>query len=174
MSAEPQTEQPPAKRVPLFELAIAYRAALDRVDEAEGEVTDETGAMLDDLGLQLEQRCEVLAMVRRMLLAEADACDETGSAYIKLANQKRAKVDRIERRVKETLEHAGVERAIGATGGAALQLGPEAVELDDVELPDQYVRVRRSPDMAALRAALKAGATLAYARLVRRVHLRWK
>ena len=168
-----------ARVPPLFEIAVRLRAEFDNIDANEGEVSAFCEAMLDELGLALEQKCEAYAAVRRMLMAEADAVDELAAHYTKIANAKRAKIEHLEARVQVALELSGVKRAVGPTGGAVLKENPAHVELlvSEAQVPPEWFRVvpeRMELDKKRISAALKAGTKLEFAVLERTVKLDWK
>lgn len=179
MSAAEQLEP----RVPrtLSEIVEAGLAALADLDDAQGEVTDELGVRLDAMVESIGGKAEAYRAVCLALEFEAAACEDFAQLYIARAKRKRANIDRLKSRLKEALERLGMQKAIGPTGGAAIQRnGAPAlvVTVPDHELeqrvPSELLRKRVELDKAELKRRLQAGEAFEFAHLEYGTHLRFR
>ena len=166
---------PPDERArSLFAIIDEMLSVLAIVDERDGELDDATAARLDRNAADLGLKAEVYKGLCGRLLAEAAALDAMADQYSARAARKRSHVDKIKARLFSALEAVGADKIEGPTGGARLQLGDAVVQLDeDKPVPDEFMRVKRSPDMSAIKAALNGGQALECATLIRKRHLRW-
>lgn len=163
----------------LYEIAAAYRNALVALDDEalEPDVIRDT---LDSLTGALEHKAEAVAAYILNIEAEADAV-AAAEARLKARRQSLEKrASWMRDYLKAHMEAVGITE-IAATDRSfrvRVRLNPEAVELDGSlpELPPEYMREKivREPDKAAILAALKSGADVPGARLVRRTRLEIK
>lgn len=170
------TADPGPQRAPtLFEVVEQLRAVLQKIDDADGEVSDEDAAVLDALNAGLDQKAEAYHVVAVEALAQAEACKRMAAPYLERAKQHANRAERLKSRLFDALQLAGRSSAGGPTGGARLQLSPESVELlEGAKVPQDYLVVTAEPALAAIKAALKDGEKLGFARLVQNQHLRWR
>lgn len=174
---EAATESAPAPRkLSVFEIVAIGLELLREVDDADGELDGDLAGRLDGLMSSLESRAEAYKAIALTLEEEADARDRFAHRYATLAKRKRAHVEKLKTRLFDAMQALGVQKAIGPTGGAALQKSPASLELlvPELEVPAGYVEIKRVVDKARIKAALQGGATLAFAQLKTTLHLRWK
>jgi hypothetical protein len=178
----PELDATPALTKPsLFAIVEHGLELLAELDEAEGEVSDELGSALDVLAVDITGRAEAYAAVARMLEAEADACERFVETYDAKAKRKRANVAKLKARLKEALEQLGMRKAVGPTGGAAIQRnGTSALVITVPEheleqrVPKELLRKRVEIDREELKRRLQAGETFDFAHLETGTHLRWR
>ena len=172
---------PPEERAQsLFAIVAKMRGVLDLIDEQEGELDDAMGALLDRHAEALSLKAEAYKALCGELMSEAASLEAMADRYLQDAKRKRKHSDKLKQRMFGALEAVGLDKITGPTGGARLQNGDAVVELaDDLdedkirELRPEYVHVKRTPNLKAIKAALKAGRTLDFAKLVTKRHLRW-
>lgn len=149
----------------------------DAINPDTGEVDPRFEAYLESLGFALERKVEVYAAVNDRLRAEADALADLGRRYGKRAGVREGQAKRLRERLKIELERLGRDKVKTPTATAAIQKNPASVDLtvlDESELPDEYVVVTRSADIAKIKAALQTGVVLPFAELRHGTHLRFR
>ena len=135
----------------LYEIPAAYHQ-LDQLAQ-DGEDVSSALAALDG---ELTQKAEAVVYVLRNIDAEADAY---ASEIKRLTERKRtaeANAERLRGYVRSTMETSGIARIKAGTFSITLGEGAEKVEIDDESaLPDEYVRIARSPNRAAILASYR-------------------
>jgi hypothetical protein len=151
------------------------RALLATIEAAEGVITPEQEDELDRLGDSLQERAEAYRAVCAELESEAEACDAMAAPYFARAASKRARAGFLKHRLYAALELAGIERAVGPTGGATIKASPRKVELlvPPEDVPMEFCERTTRVMTAKIGEALKAGRELAFAKFVRGRHLQW-
>jgi hypothetical protein len=175
---EQQQARPPLTLNDIIERGLKLLAQLD---DAEGEVDDALGKALDENADSLITKAEAYKAVALILEAEADALEHFVEIYAQRAKRKRQNVERLEKRLYEAMITLGIPRAIGLTGGAAIQKNSTPaliVSVPDSELkarvPAELLRERTELDKAEVTRRLKAGERFDFAELKYGNHLRWK
>jgi hypothetical protein len=159
----------------LLALTDRVRELLAAIDAADGVITPEQEDELDRLGDSLQLRAEAYRAVCAELDAEADACDAIARPYFARAASKRARAGFLKHRLYAALELAGIERAVGPTGGATIKASPRKVELlvPPEDVPAEFIERAPRVLISKIGEELKAGRELAFAKLVRGRHLAW-
>lgn len=180
---QPATEpsaDPAPRKLSVFEIVEIGLQLLREVDDNDGELDEDLARRLDEHMGTLECKAEAYRAVCLALESEAEACDRFAHVYAERAKRKRAHVAKLKARLFEAMQILGVTRAIGPTGGAALQKSPASLELLVPEheatqhIPAEYLETRTVIRKDAIKAALQGGATLAFARLTQSFHLRFR
>lgn len=157
----------PAKRRPLFDIVNDLLAQLAAAD---GEVTDQ----LDQLDLELQDKCEAYAAVIRQLEAEAAALDELGNQYVARASTRQRSATGLRQRLAQALAAAHIERVHTATARMHLAATTK-LELDEgfaAHCEDRFIRTEPLIARAEVKRALEAGEQIPGARLLVQRHLR--
>ena len=137
------------------ELAGQIRAALEQHND-------------EDLTIDMVEGETSLFELIDTIMAD-DAADDERLAGIKARQdelkERKARIDRRQstRRsvVHAALDTAGLRKIERAEYTVSLRAVPQGVEVIEPELlSDEYVRIKRDPDKAAIKAALKAGVTI--------------
>lgn len=160
----------------LYGLMERTRALLDAIEEKEGEITPEQSAELDNIAMGLALKAEAYKAVCVELEEEAKACDRMAAPYFKRAASKRARAGLLKARLQTALEQAGIDRAVGPTGGASMRNSGAAVVLtvpteDDV--PEAYCERKRYVSKQRIADAIRAGTQISFAKLVTGRYLQW-
>lgn len=151
------------------------------LDESEGDVTDYVdGLLLDEefVLTKIKDKAEAYGYVMAelgsdadQLRAKADSLQARANALYDFAKQKDTAIDRLKRRLRDGLKHLGLKRLDAGEFKVSIRKGSERTIVDESvdleQIPEAFVRVRKSPDKTAIKAALKAGATFPWARLER-------
>lgn len=132
-------------------------------------MTDDTETFLDTL----DGQTDAIEVLRRMVLARAEAAAQE-QATKDLANTYRERAARLAARQERLSVFLGeILDAIGETK-VALDVAtvtrtkgqPKVEVIDEAEIPTQLTRVKRSPDLVAIKAALKGGEEIPGVRLI--------
>jgi len=164
------------KQLTLSEIVEGMLAIFARIDEAEGEVTDEVAVELDMLAASTEQKVEAYAALYYLLREEADACDRFVQRYTERAKRKRNHAEALRTRLFDAMQITGTKQIKAPTATATIQKSAPALELlvPETEVPAEYVELRRHIRKDAITAALKNGVALEFARMKSGSHLRFR
>jgi hypothetical protein len=156
----------------LYELNKARFALLAELQDLEGELSPELEARLTALDAALDDKLEACCAVLKNMHGMAELHD----AEIKRLKERRdaieARAERLREWVGSFLGAEGWERGLHRLSWR----NSEAVECELEKLPDQYrvAKVVESADKKLLLTALKTGAQIPGAQLVKRKHLQLK
>ncbi len=142
----------------LYDMAQDISAALDRVDEAEGEITPELAFDLDTLDAKLEDKIDACCGRIRGWDLEAKAIREEEQ---RLAKRRKA-LENKQRSLREYVMHCLDIAQKDAVKGLrfSVRVGttrPSVQVVDASALPERFVELVPKPDKAAIKAALDAG-----------------
>ena len=136
----------------LYELPTELRLIEQQIAEADGELTPELEAALDQLQAEFADKAEWIALMVREAEAEAEAykIEET-----RLRERRRAaenKATRLKTYVHEQMQRMGVDKIRGALAQVSVvnNSRPTVRWSEDVELPDAFARVKRELDANAV------------------------
>lgn len=185
-SAVTGPDSSPRKPPPLAEIVRVGLDLLAEVDAGEGELTPVLIEHIDRNVTDLNTKAEAYAAFAKVLREEGEACKRLAESFTTKGARKLAYEGDLKARMKLALEALGQTRAIGLTGGAAIQKngGKAALKrlvaehlLDnepEKHVPAEYLKTTVSVDWEKVRAALDAGTVLTFAQLERGTHLQWK
>ena len=170
MEAAAQTEAAPRK-LSLMELVEHYQAVLDEIDAADGEVTEETGAKLDALGVSLEAKGEGYAVIIGMLEEAAVASRGLAKRYADRAARKERQAKALKERLLMAMQATGRKKIETDTATLAIQKSPPSLRITG-PVPREYCK-DPEPDTSFIKSKLSAGESLTFAELdATNVHLR--
>ena len=147
----------------LYDYAEKYRSALEKLLDT----TDENGEVDADVLQELENAKDALEVKTTncgMMFLELQAEVEKIKAFEKKVAERRQSLERradsLKRYIDANLRGAGVEKVKSDLVTIGYRAS-ERVEIDNVEeIPEEYFRVKVEVDKAAVKQALKAGATM--------------
>jgi hypothetical protein len=166
----------------LFEIVDSVQNALELSVDADGVISEEGLAALDELELTLESKVLNTALFLKGIEAERDAVARAAKELADRASIHTRQADRLREYLRSNMERAGHEGLsdprvkIGWRSSTAVELDDDAVD----RLPFEYIQVKRVPDKKAIREALEkfeagdATQEVKGARLVQRRHLQVK
>ena len=158
----------------LYEINDAYYKWLEKVQENEGELTQEMLIEYESIDGEFEEKAEAYAVLIKTLNAEADLI---GSEEKRLAERRRRK-ENLSERLKERLAESMriFERDKLETAKCKISFrSSTAVEIvDEAKLPDEYFKIERKPMKSEIKEALKAGVAIDGAVLVERKNIQIK
>lgn len=155
----------------LYQLSGQFAAIMAQIAEAEGELTPELEALLDDAGVALAEKVDAVAAFVRERRAHAESCRGEAKFFADKAKAFDAKADALEAYLLRCITEAGLPAVDGKRFRVARRLNPVAVVLDVKAdaLPEAYRRTKTTieADKAAIKKALESGEEIAGAKLVR-------
>jgi hypothetical protein len=151
----------------LYELPHAIRAIEAMIEEAEGELTPETEALLTQHEAEFERKAEWIALMIREALADAASVKAEEDRVAELLGNRRRAFERRADGLKRYLHDCMTAMSRHKIKGELVSLGIQrnsapslTVGVDPQLLPKRFQRVVTSPDSRALAEAHKAGETL--------------
>lgn len=156
----------------LYEIADDVRALM------ESGFDEETGEMLPELVQALtafEGKGAAVAAYVLNIEAEAEAIAQAAKRITARKRTLDARAEHMRDYLRYNMGLAGIKRIDAHDHSFSVTLAPgrdESLQVDDgAEFPDSLTRIKREPDKAAIKAAIKAGEPIAGARLVLRDRL---
>lgn len=156
----------------LYEIADDVRALM------ESGFDEETGEMLPELVQALtafEGKGAAVAAYVLNIEAEAEAIAQAAKRITARKRTLDARAEHMRDYLRYNMGLAGINRIDAADHSFSITLAPgrdESLQVDDdATFPDSLTRIKREPDKAAIKAAIKAGEPIAGARLVLRDRL---
>lgn len=144
----------------LYKLGEEYNRLLDELLETaneDGEVNLDISKQLEEIHGAFTEKAVSVATVYRSLEQEA----ERYKAEEKRLAEIRRKLERHAEAIKGYLAreciNTGVEKIGGISANISFRTSEKTVIDNEAEIPDEYWRVKREPDLAAIKAAIKAG-----------------
>jgi hypothetical protein len=160
----------------LYELANSINAAIgpDGFDPDTGEVKPEAMAALDALNLDFDHKTEAVIAYIKGVEADADAFKDALDELKKKQAARTNLAERLRTYLFDQLQRIGREKAGGSIFTAAIQLGPPALNVTDPNAIPANFYIPQPPalDKDAVKTALKGGATVPGAEIVRNKFLR--
>ena len=133
--------------------AVVEASDNDDIEEVEQllKILDATSESFDEKALQ------VAAYIRHLRrLGGAQAVE--GRRFLALAKKAEKAEDSLRDYLAREMERIGKAKVSGVSGEIRLQRKPETLIIDvaEDEIPDEFVKVTRQPDRAAIKAAIKS------------------
>ena len=144
----------------LYKLGEEYNRLLDELLETaseDGEVNLDISKQLEEIHGAFTEKAISVATVYRSLEQEA----ERYKAEEKRLAEIRRKLERHAEAIKGYLAreciNTGVEKIGGVSANISFRTSEKTVIDNEAEIPDEYWRVKKEPDLSAIKAAIKAG-----------------
>jgi len=139
------------------------------VDE-NGEVNDQLARWLEESEGAFEAKVEGYCGLMAQLNALADARKAEAQRLAALEQEARNKANRLKTVLREVLMRLNRPKIETTRYKVRLQKagGAQPMVVDEFSIPDEFMAVVKSPDRAAIRAALESGRTLPFAQLADR------
>ena len=161
----------------LFEIVDGVQHLLElSTDRDTGEISEEGLAELEALEMDFSEKLVNTALYLRGVEAERDAVAKAAKELADRAKIHARQADRLREYLRSNMERAGHEGLsdprvkLGWRASTAVELDEDAVD----RLPFEYLRVKRSADLKAIREALESEQEVKGARLVHRRNLQVK
>lgn len=153
----------------LYELSDAYRLVGRRIEDTEG---DESGddilfkAALDSIEDAIEGKAQAIIIMAKEWKLEAEGLKEEEERLAKRRKTLENRAEGIRKYLLGQLLLAGIKKLKTKLFTVSVNPAKDSVIVDDVELlPPQFVRTKKEPEKALIKAALEEGQVLAGVRL---------
>lgn len=144
----------------LYELTSKRQELLDLIaamDSEDLELSDAVGDTLEALDEAIQDKAEAVASFIFSLQADSAALKQEEQRLAERRRLNDAKVERMKTYLADMLEDADIDRIKGLKYTIGFRKS-EKVQVTDVDaLPERFLRVKREPNLTALKEALKAG-----------------
>lgn len=144
----------------LYELTSKRQELLDLIaamDSEDLELSDAVGDTLEALDEAIQDKAEAVASFIFSLQADSAALKQEEQRLSERRRLNDAKVERMKTYLADMLEDADIDRIKGLKYTIGFRKS-EKVQVSDVDaLPERFLRVKREPNLTALKEALKAG-----------------
>lgn len=149
----------------LYEISSELHDVIAQVIALEGEVTDEQLAVLEKCEKGLAVKTDGYGKFLRIIQTAGMVFDEEAKRLAK----KKSSLAALEKRTKEwifrNMELMGKDKIEGELFSFRIQNNPVSIEVYDAEeLPEEYIKMVRTPRANEIKAALKKGIEIPGAR----------
>lgn len=147
----------------LFDLSVAQRKVLDGiavVDAETGEYYDYGN--ISELEGRIEDKIDAIACYIKEIDADADAMKAEEQRIAKRRKAAEGRSERLRQYLMMWMHDSGKRKAETARSCVSLRRTEAVKVYDDLDIPDEYIkqRIENVPDKKALKAAIKAGASI--------------
>lgn len=143
-----------ADTLTLHEITEELRALQDALIESGGEITDEMEEGFDALLEMEEDKTDGYIAVIRSLEEEAEALKREEKRLKKRRKARESSADSMKERLRMAMDIRGEEKREATLGTLRVQTASRrsvVIDVDEEELPEEFIRVRRSADKKAIR-----------------------
>jgi hypothetical protein len=149
-----------------LEMLLDEDASVDQ----HGEINGHLARWIEESEGQFEDKVENYCGLMAELTALADVRKLEVQRLQALEQATRKKAERLKTVLRDVLQRLGRQRVETVRYVCRLQKagGAQPMLVDEFSIPDEFMAVVKSPDRAAIRAALESGKTLTFAALMER------
>lgn len=132
-------------------------AIFDTADEATGEVDIDLISQLDKIQGEFTEKAVSVATVYREIESEVARfkAEEKRLADIRKRLERRAEL--VKEYIARECTSAGIERIDGISANISFRSSEKTVIDNEADIPKEYWRVKKEPDLALIRSAIKSG-----------------
>ena len=142
----------------LYELTDEFRRLEEMADSIESsEDADAFSKLWQEIEVAFEVKAEKTACVIRNLESEADAIKEEEKRLASRRKALESSSGKLRDYVETHMTMNGLPKIQGKLFTLAIQKNPASLKLNTEELPDSWWVIKREPDNARVKEALKAG-----------------
>ena len=162
----------------LYELSDTYQSLYQALETNEYEGKEEFDAIIDGLleaGEAFDDKAENYIKVINQLKADEKMVTEEIVRLTKKKKSIESNRERLKDTLKEEMKRTDKQKIKTPLFSIWVQKNPASVQYrEDVEVPDEYVKIERKNDTKKVRQALKDGEVLPFAELVQTEGLRYR
>ncbi len=159
---------------PLYEINSDYYKWLEKVQEAEGELTPEMLTEIDCIEGEFEEKGEAYAVLIKTLNAEAELIRSEEKRLAERRRRKENLSERLKERLAESMRIFERDKLETAKCKISFRSSTAVEIVDEAKLPDEYFKIERKPIKSEIKEALKAGVAIDGAVLVERKNIQIK
>lgn len=144
----------------LYELTSKRQELLDLIaamDSEDLELSDAVGDTLEALDEAIQDKAEAVASFIFSLQADSAALKQEEQRLSERRRLNDAKVERMKTYLADMLEDADIDRIKGLKYTIGFRKSEKVAVTNVDALPERFLRVKREPNLTALKEALKAG-----------------
>lgn len=153
----------------LYELTRQKQDLLNAIadmDHEDLELSDAVGDTLDALNEAIEAKAEDVASFIFSLQADSAALKQEEQRLAERRRLNDAKVERMKTYLADMLQEADIDKVQGLKYTIGFRKSDKVAVTNVDALPERFLRVKREPNLTALKEALKAGQAFDGATLV--------
>ena len=144
----------------LYELTNKRQELLDLIadmDSEDLELSDAVGDTLEALDEAIQDKAEAVASFIFSLQADSAALKQEEQRLSERRRLNDAKVERMKTYLADMLEDADIDRIKGLKYTIGFRKSDKVTVTNLDALPERFLRVKREPNLTALKEAIKAG-----------------
>ena len=144
----------------LYELTRQKQDLLNAIadmDHEDLELSDAVGDTLDALNEAIEAKAEDVASFIFSLQADSAALKQEEQRLAERRRLNDAKIERMKTYLHDMLTDAQIDRVKGLKYTIGFRKSEKVAVTDVDALPERFLRIKREPNLTALKEALKAG-----------------
>lgn len=157
----------------LYEIKSEIEALFSKVDE-NGELPDDIAQQLERLAITEHEKIENTGLYIKNLLSDADAIKNEVDRLNERRQAMTHKAERLKNYLSDYLANNGKDKFSTSRIDLRFRKSEQVNIYQDIDLPDDFWRVKREPDKATIKKLLKAGESVPGAELVERQNLQIK
>lgn len=147
----------------LYKLGEEYNKVLARLlDSAneDGEVDESICKQLDEIHGEFTTKAVSVATVYRTIAQEAELYKAEEKRLAEIRKRIERKAEWLKNYIARECENTGTEKISGVSASISFRSSERAIIDNEAEVPDEYWKVKREPDLTAIKAAIKSGKTI--------------
>lgn len=145
----------------LYKIGDEYNRLLEELvetaDAETGEVDLDVVRQLESIHGEFEEKALSVATVYRELKSEAKRYEEEEKRLNGIRKKMEHSAEEIKGYLMRELMRTGTEKIKGISANISFRTSEKTVIDNEAEVPEEYWRVKREPDLAAIRSAIKSG-----------------
>ena len=144
----------------LYELTRQKQDLLNTIadmDHEDLELSDAVGDTLDALNEAIEAKAEDVASFIFSLQADSAALKQEEQRLAERRRLNDAKIERMKTYLHDMLDDAQIDKVKGTLFTIGFRKSEKVAVTDVDALPERFLRIKREPNLTALKEALKAG-----------------
>lgn len=158
----------------LYEINSNYSNWLAKAQEADGELTPEMLAELDQINIDADTKHEAYAVIIKQFKGEADLLKAEEDRLIERRRQKERDIERLTERLTSSMQFFGKEKFETPKCKISFRTS-KCIEITDESLiPDIYFKIEKKPLKSEIKAAIGEGKEVAGAVLVEKKNIQIK
>jgi hypothetical protein len=158
----------------LYEINDAYYKWLEKVQENEGELTQEMLIEYESIDGEFEKKAEAYAVLIKTLNAEADMLKTEQQRLYERQKQKENLAERLKERLAESMQFFEKDKLETAKCKISFRSSKAVEIIDEALIPDEYFKVERKVIKTDIKTAIAEGKEVAGAVLVERKNIQIK
>lgn len=144
----------------LYELTSKRQELLDLIaamDSEDLELSDAVGDTLEALDEAIQDKAEAVASFIFSLQADSAALKQEEQRLAERRRLNDAKVERMKTYLADILQEADIDKVQGLKYTIGFRKSEKVAVTNVDALPERFLRIKREPNLTALKEALKAG-----------------